>query len=119
MRINTCARVLQHLRNSEHFDLMESIVTNVEAIGMRPAILLPVWNAFRQAFGREDAICRRTARKATTALVVAAHERLLGAYMALKRTVEAASYSAVPAVREAAAWLLGMMDNYTGNDGQL
>ncbi|MDR2118329.1 MAG: DUF6261 family protein [Tannerellaceae bacterium] len=104
---------LAHLRNAEHYDLFRNIVHNVEIIGVKPAALLLIWNLFRQAFDKEDRIYKRAARREETAQINEAHEKRKTAYMALKRLIESASYSATPSVKTAADLLLWMMENYS------
>jgi hypothetical protein len=112
--INPHLRLLKNLRNAEHFDLMEYIDTILSAFSIWPAGLAPAWNTFHTAFGKEDHIYKRAARSADTSRIIAAHERRNKSYMAIRHILEAASYSIVSTIKEAADMLLEMMDNYKG-----
>jgi hypothetical protein len=103
---------LSKLRNAEHFDLMDYVDTTVPLTAINPSGLQPARNTFHLTFVKEDDIYKRAAKREETPHIVAAHEKRKGSYMGAKYLVEAASYSPVPSLREAANLLLGMMDNY-------
>ncbi|MDR2809667.1 MAG: DUF6261 family protein [Tannerellaceae bacterium] len=112
LKINIHLRILERLRNAEHYDLMNRIIANVEGISMKPASLLPMWNAFKEAFERENLVFRWAARVRETDAIVAAHKKRKATYMAIKYLIEAASYGIIPSAKEAADSLLRMMEKY-------
>jgi hypothetical protein len=103
---------LKRLRNAEHFDLFNNIVIYAQDKGIKPQGLLPAWNAFLLSFDKEDKVYKRAARREETAMINAAHKKRKTSYMALKRLVEAATYSETPTVKAAALSLATMMENY-------
>ncbi|MDR2389068.1 MAG: DUF6261 family protein [Tannerellaceae bacterium] len=100
------------LRNAEHYDLYNVIDKHLESLEEKPAALLPAWNAFRKAFAKEDLLYKDYQRQEDTRAVrIACFERK-NAYMALKKLIEAATYSHLPGVKTAGRKLMNILKNY-------
>ncbi|MDR0748219.1 MAG: DUF6261 family protein [Tannerellaceae bacterium] len=111
-RIDKCARLTRHLRNSEHFEFYEEIFEFVEKHKSALGNMLGLWSAFAGVFKKEDRIYKHNRRVAETRLVMEADAKRLNAWMALKRGMEMASYKDDDAQRTAAKTLAFVLDNY-------
>ena len=102
----------KRLRNAEHLNLFENIVLYIQRKGMKPDQLLPLWDDFRQALAKEKKVFRRTALKAETAAIMAAHKKRQQSYAALKFAIKTAGYSESPSAKEAAERLMYVLEKY-------
>jgi hypothetical protein len=100
------------LRNTEHYDFYKLILKYGDGKTLKPAAIQPLWDSFSAAFAREDDIYKRYLRQENTQLLYDAHKERKNAYLGLKRTIEAATYSDTPALKAAADELTKMLDNY-------
>jgi hypothetical protein len=105
---------LLRLRNAEHSDLHNNIISQIGLLNLNPVNIIAAWNAYRQAFRKENAIYMRYTNKFNTRRIKETHKQRRMAYMALKRTIEAGAYSILPPVKEAAETLMLILDNYSG-----
>jgi hypothetical protein len=111
--IKSIITFVRRLRNAEHFDFYANILGHLKSKVLKPAALLPLWNALLQQFEREDRIYKRYIRREETKQVKGAHDKRKKAYMALKLVLETGLYSDAAPVEEAAQSLKVVMDNYS------
>jgi hypothetical protein len=112
LEITLTPSFLSRLRNAEHYDLFNNVVIRYRPGGLKPAAIAAIWNAFLQAFDKEDELYKRSAGREETIFIRDANEKRRVSFMAFKRLVEAAAYSETPAVKAAAESLLRVFDNY-------
>ncbi|MDR1644591.1 MAG: DUF6261 family protein [Tannerellaceae bacterium] len=100
------------LRNAEHYDMFGHIRTKLLTMQFKTASLAAQVNSFLQTFSNEEVIYKRYVRKADTRQVKKTHSARHKGLMAFKRTLEAASYSLNPQIKEAADAILLILGNY-------
>ncbi|MDR1644781.1 MAG: DUF6261 family protein, partial [Tannerellaceae bacterium] len=100
------------LRNAEHYDMFSHICTKLLTMQFKTASLAAQVNSFLQTFSNEEVIYKRYVRKADTRQVKKTHSARHKGLMAFKRTLEAASYSLNPQLKEAADAILLILGNY-------
>lgn len=110
--IKSSRTLAKRLRNAEHFDFYDNIVNHLRDTTLKPAGLVPIWDAFVQSFEREDVIYKRYLRLEETRNVQEARDKRQKSLVALKLAVETGLYSDQPQVTEAAASLTKVIDNY-------
>jgi hypothetical protein len=111
-QITNYLALIRLLRNAEHFDMFENIVEHVDELELKPAALQPAWTLFAQLFEKEDEIYKRSLKQVETHQVNTAHDKRRMAYMGLKRSIEAATYSDDASLHDASMTLMEALDNY-------
>ncbi|MDR1344311.1 MAG: DUF6261 family protein [Tannerellaceae bacterium] len=111
--IKAFASLLFRLRNNEHFTLMMNIVKFItEREVSLPAAIVPLWTALKKQFEKEDDIFKRSAMAVETKYIVEANRERGNNFMFIRRTVEAAAYSAEEELKDASVKLGEVMHNY-------
>jgi hypothetical protein len=113
MQIANHLTLVKQLRNAEHFDLYENINRYFDESNDALPELAPFYDDFLRIFRTEIELYKYTL-KADTARLNKTHAKRRTAYMALKRSIEASTYSDSPLIRAAAQALGSVMDDYAG-----
>jgi hypothetical protein len=100
------------MRNAEHFDFFKNIIAFLLTKILKPAALQPLLDRLVQLFEKEDLIYKRDVKHVETKQINEAHEKRRMAFMGLKRSVEATTYSEDANLREAGQTLMEIMDKY-------
>ncbi|MDR0750650.1 MAG: DUF6261 family protein [Tannerellaceae bacterium] len=106
-------RLVDKLRNAEHFGFYEYIVKAYTPYEPLFAELAGVWKAFHSLFTKENEIYKRNPRQWETASIRSAWLKTRSAFLLIKRTVEAASYDTDEAAKAASGKLAFVLGNYS------
>jgi hypothetical protein len=110
--IENCKSLVKKLRNGEHFDFHEVIVEFVKSHVSLIAPIIILWNAFLQAFEKEDIVYKHSSKLSETKLIRDLERRRKNAFLELKRGIESASYSDDIDKKAASIKLGEVLENY-------
>jgi hypothetical protein len=104
--------LITRLKNNEHYDFFMNIVDFVkDCVSAIPEIAV-LWASFMKQFTKEGEIFKRSAMAVETKYIKEANLRRSGAYMLIRRSIEAASYSPDSKKKNASEKLGEVLRNY-------
>lgn len=104
--------LLMHLKNAEHFDLIEGIITFVDTLIAPFSKLTTLWAQFKTSFNEENLHYKQSQKQEGTLEIEEAHHQRSESYMAIVRTAEYFIYSKVENEKKAAELLRFLLDIY-------
>lgn len=104
--------LLSRLKNAEHFDLMEAIVTGVRAQMKNFPLLGGQWNTLEECFRREDEIYKSSQRVEETNVIEEADKKRARSTRRIRQFIASAAKSDNTAEREAAESLRFVVQLY-------
>ncbi len=103
---------LSHLKNAEHFDLMEAIITSAESKVTPFQLLVPAWNNFKACFEKEDELFKLSQKSDTTIEIEAADKKRNKLFRLFKQSVNLELNNSSVEKKEAADRLKFLLDVY-------
>lgn len=100
-RIIVKMNLLNRLKNAEHYDLMEAIITRVKELVLMFTVLTEPWNKLEGRFRSEDEIYKQILGQAETQLVEEAGDKRSKSTRRIRKAIDAFRHSQVTEEHEA------------------
>ncbi len=104
--------LLSHLKNAEHFDVMEAIIATTSSLINSFQLLIAAWNNFIAYFGEEDILFKQSQRNEGTQEIEKAEKKRSKLFRLIKQSINLALQSKVESILKAAEILKFLVDIY-------
>ncbi|MDR1357330.1 MAG: DUF6261 family protein [Tannerellaceae bacterium] len=110
--IKSYRTIVNHLKNGEHFDFHDVIVTFVKARELDIPGIFKLWRLFLRNFEKEEVIYKRKSKAVETKYIREVEKKRKDVFMSIKYSVKSALYSDNVKKKEVALVLMEVIDKY-------